>query len=445
MNREHLIKYIQNPNLIDDEATRKLEQMLQQYPYFQTAHLLFVKGLKNSNDSRFQNQLKIAATHAGNRTLLFNVLHEQHAEFVYAPENQTEHENIIPETVPVLPETVDSETPITDAQFAQELEEVQEPETQGLDSVVEIPADSVLEEQKGEITEDETVTEDVVIPIESSEIPEPLELDAQTSPPESPSLEDISIPEPPSIVVAETDVSTELPQEPKHIHSDTVQTEKTEQSLADIVLQRLKEIEERDKQAQADQIAEPEPEPLHEDTPVVADVPTEPQLSESEMSDEDTISHTIPEQSQEPHIQKSKDDKLLNFVFSDFEEKTENETVSPPQSDNKTVVHASSMWFENSEIPPESLDISNPIDAFLAKQPQMKPRFEITESTEEQHDISEESVREGEYLSETLAKVYVAQKNYTKAIHIYQKLSLKYPQKSVYFANQILEIQQKLK
>jgi len=144
-------------------------------------------------------------------------------------------------------------------------------------------------------------------------------------------------------------------------------------------------------------------------------------------------------------VQKPKDDELLDFIFSDFEEKTENETVSPPQTDNKTVVHASSTWFENSEIPPESLDISNPIDAFLAKQPQMRPRFEMTESTEEQHDISEESVKEGEYLSETLAKVYVEQKNYTKAIHIYQKLSLKYPQKSVYFANQILEIQQKLK
>ncbi len=445
MNRENLIKYIKNPNLIDDEATQEIEQLLQQYPYFQTAHLLFVKGLKNSNSSRFQNQLKIAATHAGNRTLLFNLLHEQHSELVYAPENQieqTELEDTIPETVPVLPEAVESETPITDMQSAQELEEVQESETQKLDSVVEISTDSVSEEQKGEITEDETVSEDVVIPIESSEIPEPLELDAQSSLPESPPLEDISMLEPPSIVVAEADTSTEQIQESKHIPSETVQTEKTEQSLADIVLQRLKEIEERDKHAQAEQIAESD-EPLHED----ADVPVEPQVpkSEPEMPDEDTISHTISEQAQEPHVQKPKDDELLDFIFSDFEEKTENETVSPPQTDNKTVVHASSTWFENSEIPPESLDISNPIDAFLAKQPQMKPRFEITESTEEQHDISEESVKEGEYLSETLAKVYVEQKNYTKAIHIYQKLSLKYPQKSVYFANQILEIQQKLK
>ena len=445
MNRENLIKYIKNPNLIDDVATQEIEQLLQQYPYFQTAHLLFVKGLKNTNNSRFKNQLKIAATYVGNRTLLFNVLHEKHAELVYAPENQTEHEDTISEAVPVLPETVDSDTPITETQFTQELEEVQEPEAQELDSVVESSTDSVSEEQESAITEDEIVTEDVVIPIESSEpieIPEPLELDAQSSLPESPPLEDISMLEPPSIVVAEADTSTEQIQESKHIPSETVQTEKTEQSLADIVLQRLKEIEERDKHAQAEQIAESD-EPLHED----ADVPVEPQVpkSEPEMPDEDTISHTISEQAQEPHVQKPKDDELLDFIFSDFEEKTENETVSPPQTDNKTVVHASSTWFENSEIPPESLDISNPIDAFLAKQPQMRPRFEMTESTEEQHDISEESVKEGEYLSETLAKVYVEQKNYTKAIHIYQKLSLKYPQKSVYFANQILEIQQKLK
>src|SRR5690606_1363658 len=123
-------------------------------------------------------------------------------------------------------------------------------------------------------------------------------------------------------------------------------------------------------------------------------------------------------------------DDLLDFAFHDISE-TDTQTQKPEEitlpPKPKTIVHASSMWFEKTEIPRESLDISNPIDAFLAKQPQMKPRLDIHETSQESHDISEESVKEGEYLSETLAKIYVAQKNYTKAIQIYQKLSLKYP------------------
>ena len=43
-------------------------------------------------------------------------------------------------------------------------------------------------------------------------------------------------------------------------------------------------------------------------------------------------------------------------------------------------------------------------------------------------------------MTETLARIYVEQKNYDKAIQSYQILSLKYPEKSSLFAIQIESI-----
>ena len=45
-----------------------------------------------------------------------------------------------------------------------------------------------------------------------------------------------------------------------------------------------------------------------------------------------------------------------------------------------------------------------------------------------------------ELMTETLAKVFVKQKKYRKAIEAYQILGLKYPEKNSLFANQIKEI-----
>ncbi|MBT7896588.1 MAG: hypothetical protein HN564_06285 [Flavobacteriales bacterium] len=76
------------------------------------------------------------------------------------------------------------------------------------------------------------------------------------------------------------------------------------------------------------------------------------------------------------------------------------------------------------------------INTFIKNQPKISKNnnqkfFKPTE-------IGRKSIKENtDLITETLAKVYTKQKYYKKAISAYQKLSLKYPQKSSYFADQI--------
>jgi hypothetical protein len=84
------------------------------------------------------------------------------------------------------------------------------------------------------------------------------------------------------------------------------------------------------------------------------------------------------------------------------------------------------------------------IDSFLAKQRKIIPDKNLINN----EDLSEQSwVNSNELMTETLAKVFIKQKKYVKALEAYQILGLKYPEKNSFFADRIKEIKdlQKLK
>lgn len=77
------------------------------------------------------------------------------------------------------------------------------------------------------------------------------------------------------------------------------------------------------------------------------------------------------------------------------------------------------------------------IDEFI----ESNPKIVTDRENKSDKDFSAESVEEKtELFTETLANIYIKQKAYEKAILAYEKLSLKYPEKSTYFANQIKNI-----
>jgi len=58
-------------------------------------------------------------------------------------------------------------------------------------------------------------------------------------------------------------------------------------------------------------------------------------------------------------------------------------------------------------------------------------------------EIKNNSDIETDLISEPLADIYIKQELFDKAILVFEKLTLKYPEKNIYFANRILEIKSK--
>jgi hypothetical protein len=79
------------------------------------------------------------------------------------------------------------------------------------------------------------------------------------------------------------------------------------------------------------------------------------------------------------------------------------------------------------------------IDKFISTSPRIEPKKEKTDQPVE--DLSQQFTESiGGLITETLARIYINQGYYSKAIDIYEKLSLKFPEKSGYFATQIEKI-----
>ena len=75
------------------------------------------------------------------------------------------------------------------------------------------------------------------------------------------------------------------------------------------------------------------------------------------------------------------------------------------------------------------------IDSFLEKDKQFPVKIDLSQTVDDFPAHTEED--ESQFFSETLAKIYLRQKKYDKALEIIRKLYLLYPEKNIYFADQI--------
>lgn len=154
------------------------------------------------------------------------------------------------------------------------------------------------------------------------------------------------------------------------------------------------------------------------------------------------------EKKEKPNNSKEEKDRTISLIdtFLDSipkeEEKGEKKKRRPTPADAAVDYVAYLLESENFEEEPKStpqLIGQNLIDSFIEKDKGKIVLNETPEYVPQLDDSDEEEEKEADegYFTETLARIYIKQGRYSKALEIIRRLSLAYPKKNAYFADQI--------
>ncbi|MCI4642712.1 MAG: hypothetical protein MRY51_07635 [Flavobacteriaceae bacterium] len=122
-------------------------------------------------------------------------------------------------------------------------------------------------------------------------------------------------------------------------------------------------------------------------------------------------------------------------ITSSFSEATPKNKKQSSLSENKNAKETAS------ETDEKAVKMAQ-IDAFLAQNPKINSQKEPQEEIDLKASIK---LNKEALMTETLARVYLEQKKYKKALQAYKILSLKYPEKNSFFASQIKSVQKLIK
>ena len=155
-------------------------------------------------------------------------------------------------------------------------------------------------------------------------------------------------------------------------------------------------------------------------------------------------SHTAPSSEEKANRTLSLIDSFLDTLPKDKDEEASQDKPKRKPTPADAAVDYVAYLMENSEEEPATeqapqMKGQELIDSFinidnhkivLSETPELKPELD----TEDEN--GDEDIQEGVY-TETLARIYIKQGRYSKALEIIRRLSLDYPKKNAYFADQI--------
>ncbi len=440
MNKETFAKYISNPSLLDNDTLPEIKAMLDEFPYFQSAWVLYIKNLHAIKDIRYESKLKTACAYISDRKHLHDILKGAYIPaiapvqtlFIASPieENPEEIAIVQPQNLVAQNESEANTTENVQTQFIASQEEEEEEET--------IP-------QQEEILEDSTI-------VQTQNLASQPETPASPEPDKPESLADRILRQVEEMRRAkaaaaytenqnsESPVETQdIASQPEDIPEDTPivqaqfiasQPEEDPEEIATVQPQNLV--------AQPDEIAED------------ASQGESKEEIESTVKTQNFASQEITPAQIKALLEKQLHDiginanitfagNSANIQFENIatDEKPEENKPEQPIAEDESSTEITTAPTIEEQIEKRKNDRNkkaNLIDKFIESKAKIVPKKDYHSDNK----LSTESIIEDEELfTEQLAKIYIKQGHLEKALETYEKLYLKYPEKNIYFATRI--------
>ena len=431
MNKEQFIEYVKDFKALDNKSLTEIKLLIEEFPHFQSAWVLYAKNLHNINDVRFESNLKIAAIHVSDRKVLKHIIEDKYTP----PEIKTEIISI--EKTKVTEEILEIDK--TELQNIEKKTLVCEDDNIEIDNIEKNVADLVLEninktklsktdnhQANPTIIEEENTNVDAQIVSKNEDF---VLIDEQTEN---------------KIVVVPLDGFLE---NNLNKTQDAKPLQGAEVSAANMILQNINDIKSGDTTAiRASSVPIDKISNLQK---IIEQRLAELQTSNGQSNEDPDYkdnNKTEKFSSEEKTVAESINvefDDVIDFekiVGEEKNSKSDKEYIKPELKTEEFLVFD----FNIEAKKPITKEKKNEmIDKFIASDPRIVAQKNYTPNDTFATDTALSD--SDELFSETLARIYISQGHFDKAILTYEKLCLKYPEKSIYFVGQIEKTKELIK